>query len=72
MGKYTRIRYGCIINNPKLIELSEDVFIGDHVWLNVSEDLIKKRRNYSLKEVAILVDFTTSMLLTRLLLRKIF
>ena len=48
-GKNTRIRYGCIINNPKLIELSEDVFIGDHVWLNVGEGFNKEETKLFIK-----------------------
>ena len=41
-GKNSIIRYGCIINNPKLIELSDEVFIGDHVWLNAGEGFNKE------------------------------
>ena len=33
-GKNSIIRYGCIINHPEKIEIGENVFIGDHVWLN--------------------------------------
>ncbi len=31
------IRYGCIINNPKLIEIEENVHIDSHVWLNAQD-----------------------------------
>lgn len=41
-GKNSIIRYGCIINNPKLMELSDEVFIGDHVWLNAGEGFNKE------------------------------
>jgi lipopolysaccharide O-acetyltransferase len=33
-GKNSIIKYGCIVNHPKKIEIGENVFIGDHVWLN--------------------------------------
>ncbi len=33
-GTNSKIRYGCIINNPNLIEIENNVFIGNHVWLN--------------------------------------
>ena len=48
-GKNARIRYGCIINNPKLIDLGEDVFIGDHVWLNAGEGFNKEETKLFIK-----------------------
>ena len=49
-GENSRIRYGCIINNPRLIELSENVFIGDHVWLNAGEGLNKDETKLFIKK----------------------
>ncbi len=37
-GRKSIIRYGCIINNPKLIEIEENVHIGSHVWLNAQDE----------------------------------
>ena len=37
-GRNSIIRYGCIINNPKLIEIEENVQIGSHVWLNAQDE----------------------------------
>ena len=37
-GRNSIIRYGCIINNPKLIEIEENVHIGSHVWLNAQDE----------------------------------
>ena len=33
-GKGSVIKYGCIIKNPKNIEVGDNVTIEDHVWLN--------------------------------------
>lgn len=41
-GKNSRIRYGCILNNPELIEIEDNVFIGDHVWLNAGVSINNK------------------------------
>ena len=38
-GNKSIIRFGCILNNPNLIAIEEDVFIGDHVWLNAQDEL---------------------------------
>lgn len=38
-GRNSIIRYGCIINNPKLIEIEENVQIDSHVWLNAQDEL---------------------------------
>ena len=34
MGQIQKL-YGCIINNPNLIEIENNVFIGNHVWLKL-------------------------------------
>ena len=39
-GNNSIIRLGCILNNPNLILIEDNVFIGDHVWLN-AQDLLK-------------------------------
>ncbi len=33
-GKGSRIKFGCIIKNPKNIEIGDNVTIENHVWLN--------------------------------------
>ena len=38
-GNNSIIRLGCILNNPNLIVIEEDVFIGNHVWLNAQDDV---------------------------------
>lgn len=38
-GNNSIIRLGCILNNPNLITIEDNVFIGDHVWLNAQDDL---------------------------------
>lgn len=37
-GRNSIIRYGCIINNPKVIEIEENVQIDSHVWLNAQDE----------------------------------
>lgn len=34
VGKNVVVRYACKIDNGKKIQLGNDVFIGEHVWLN--------------------------------------
>ena len=36
-GANSIIKYGCIVNNPKLIEIEENVHIDSHVWLNAQD-----------------------------------
>jgi acetyltransferase-like isoleucine patch superfamily enzyme len=40
-GKNSRLGFGCILTNPHLIEIENDVFIGDQVWLNAGEGFNK-------------------------------
>ena len=37
-GSNSRISFGCIINNPNLIEIEENVYIGNQVWLNAGKN----------------------------------
>ena len=37
-GKNSLISFGCTINNPKLIEIEENVYIGNQVWLNAEKN----------------------------------
>lgn len=38
-GKNSIIKYGCIINNPKLIEIENEVVVDNNVWLNAQDEL---------------------------------
>ena len=49
-GNNSKILYGCILNNPKLIEIEDNVFIGNHVWLNAGEDYKKEEVKLIIKK----------------------
>jgi len=49
VGKKFRIRSGCILNNPHLIEIENNVFIGDQVWLNAGEEGSENKTKLQIK-----------------------
>ena len=57
-GNNSKILYGCILNNPKLIEIEDNVFIGDHVWLNAGSVDEKKNVKLIIKKGSHISRFT--------------
>jgi acetyltransferase-like isoleucine patch superfamily enzyme len=57
-GKNSIIKYGCIINHPKKIDIGKNVFIGDHVWLNADRWRDDERASLIIKDGVHISRFT--------------